>query len=307
MYIGVEIGGTKIQIAIGNPITGEIEKVFSFRVEQEKGAKGILDLIEKTLNGLQAPPLAIGVGYGGPVDRVPGIVVTSHQIDGWGGFNLKQWLQSRYNVPVIIENDANTAALAEAHFGAGKGYDKMFYVTLGSGVGGGMVVDGKLYHGSTPGESEIGLMHMNKSGETLESLCSGWALDSEIRKVVKSLPDESQLKKIVGANQTGEARFLLSAIEQSDESALKIFSNYVDNLAWGLSHIVHLFNPQIIVLGGGLSSLGVYLAKSVQEGLQLHLAKVYRPGPKIVIAELRENVVPVGALCLLNKCVKDEH
>lgn len=301
MHLAIEIGGTKLQIAIGIPETGEIQKVFRFDVEKRKGAKGILNAIEKTLDGLQEPPVAIGVGFGGPIDRKSGMVVTSHQIDGWGGLSLKEWFHDRYEVPVIIENDANTAALAEAHFGAGKGVEKQFYVTLGSGVGGGMVVNRKLYHGNVPGESEIGLLHMERSGSTLESLCSGWALDSKIRETVKSLPDGAVLKKLVGNSEKGEAKFLLSALEKNDGTAIDIFSNYSETLAWGLSHVVHLFNPQIIVLGGGVSLLGDPLAKAVQKTLPQHLVKAYRPGPKVKISTLGENVVLVGALCLLKQ------
>lgn len=301
MYIGIEIGGTKLQIGIGIPKTGEIQKVFRRDVEKQKGAKGILNAIEETLDSFQDSPTAIGVGFGGPIDRESGMVVTSHQIDGWGGLSLKKWFQDRYKIPVIIENDANTAALAEAHFGAGKGVEKQFYVTLGSGVGGGMVSNRKLYHGNVPGESEIGLLHMERSGKTLESMCSGWALDLEIRKTIKSLPDGAVLKKIVGNNESGEAKFLISALEQNDETAIDIFSKYSETLAWGLSHVVHLFNPQMIVLGGGVSLLGDPLAKAVQKTLPHHLVKAYRPGPKVKISKLGENVVLVGALCLLRQ------
>lgn len=304
MYIGIEIGGTKLQIGIGNPKTGEMENVFRFEVEKQKGALGILNTIEKTINGFPESPKAIGIGFGGPINRKTGLVVTSHQIDGWGGLNLREWFQDRYRVPVTIENDANTAALAEAHFGAGKGFNYQFYVTLGSGVGGGMVVNKKLYQGNLPGESEIGLLNMDRSGKTLERLCSGWALDALIRKTIKSLPSDSVLREVVGNKEGGEARFLNSALEQNDESAIHIFSDYVESLAWGLSHVVHLFNPQIIVLGGGVSLLGVKLAKEVEEALPKYLVEAYRPGPIVRISELGKNVVLVGALCLLNRNIE---
>jgi len=302
MNIGIEIGGTKLQIAIGYPETGKIETLFRFDVEKDKGATGILDKIEVTLNQLSQRPASIGVGFGGPINRKTGIIATSHQIGGWSGFDLKNWLLERYPLESLaIDNDANTAALGEAWFGAGRGFEQQFYVTLGSGVGGGMVVNKHLYHGNAPGEAEIGLLFLDKSGNTLESFCSGWALDAKIRAVISQLPADSILKRMIETSQTAEAKSLLPALQQGDHAALGIFQEYADNLAWGLSQVVHLFNPQVIVLGGGVSLLGSPLAAAVQQALPRYLAKVYQPGPVVRISELSEEVVLVGALCLLHQ------
>lgn len=296
--IAIEIGGTKLQIAIGDSKTGVLGHIHRFYVDKEQGAKGILDKIEETLNSFQEPIETIGVGFGGPVNIKTGIIAASHQIGGWSGMDLKNWFQTRYQVSVFIENDANTAALGEAHFGAGKGYEHVFYVTLGSGVGGGMVVNGQLYHGNIPGEAEIGLMAMDNTGRTLESCCSGWALDKIIKDKVKNPSNRSILKKLVGINTTGEARFLAPALQQKDRTAVKIFEEYTDFLAWGLSHVVHLFNPQVIVLGGGVSLMGEILVHGVSKVLPQYIYKTFQPVPKICLAALKEEAVLVGALCL---------
>jgi glucokinase len=298
MNLAIEIGGTKLQIGLGNPETGELEKVYRFTVEKENGAAGILQKIEETLNTISEPFKAIGIGFGGPVNRKTGIISKSHQISGWAGFNLREWFSNRYNVPVFFDNDANTAALGEARFGVGRGYEYVFYVTLGSGVGGGMVVNQKLYHGNTPGEAEIGLMTIERSGTSLETYCSGWSLDAAIRKVLPELPESSTLKQLVGSHTQSEARFLLPAIKENDITAIQILADYADSLAWGLAHVCHLFNPQIIVLGGGVSLMGEVLVEALEKALPSHLVEAYRPGPIFKLSALNEEVVLVGALAL---------
>ena len=301
MDVGIEIGGTKLQVATGDPSTGKFDQIYRYQVDKALEAEGILAQIEKTLLALPYPPTRIGIGFGGPVNRTTGVIAASHQIGGWSGFELLQWFKHRFDVPVFMDNDANLAALGEAHFGAGKGYKQVFYITLGSGVGGGLVCNGALYHGNAPGEAEVGLLQLDRQGNNLESFCSGWALDAKIRKLLPALPNESALKQLVGFQQSGEAKFVLPALNQSDRHAAELLSEYADTLAWGLSHVVHLFNPQIIVLGGGVSLIGEALRVQVQEALPKYLVKAFQPGPLIALAELKEETVLVGALCLLNQ------
>jgi glucokinase len=161
-----------------------------------------------------------------------------------------------------VENDANVAALAEAVAGAGTDYANVFYITLGSGVGGGLVVDGRLYHGALPGETEVGHLRLDRSGTTLESRCSGWAVDGRIREAVRQHPG-SVLAQLVGDTSPGEARFLYPALERSDPLAQSILHETSADLAFGLSHVVHLLHPEVIILGGGLSLLGEPLRAAV--------------------------------------------
>ncbi|WP_353485149.1 ROK family protein [Haliscomenobacter sp.] len=300
MSIAIEIGGSKLQIATGDPKTGTIHELYRYQVDKAQGASGILEQIEQTLWDLHRVPKAIGIGFGGPLNHETGTIATSHQIGGWSDFELKKWVQERYDVPVVIDNDANAAALGEALFGVGRTHKRVFYITLGSGVGGGMVINRALYHGTVPGEAEVGQLALTKTGATLESLCSGWALDAKIRALLPELDEQAPLKQLVGNHTFGEARFLLPAIQQKDELAIRLLLEHADNLAWGLSHVAHLFHPDIIVLGGGVSLIGEPLRAAVQQALPKYLVKSFQPGPEIALAELREEVVLVGALCMLN-------
>jgi glucokinase len=214
--------------------------------------------------------------------------------------NLKKWFEDISGVPAQIENDANSAALAEAVMGTGKAYDKVFYVTLGSGVGGGYVINKEIYHGETPGEAEIGQMRYDKTGATFESLCSGWAVDKKLREYVSTNP-LSPLAKLVGKNTSGEAKFVVQAIQDGDTGAKAIMEETADNLAFGLSHVVHLFHPEIIILGGGLSLTGELLRGSVYSNIPKYVMKTFHPITDFQIAGLGEDVVAIGALLLAQK------
>jgi len=299
--LGIEIGGTKLQIVVGDSSSRIVERR-RLTVNPRRGGAGIRDQIQSTLGELlvQFRLEAIGVGFGGPVDRENGRICRSHQIEGWTDFDLGAWLGSIAKVPVRVENDANTATLGEALQGAGVGFNPVFYVTLGSGVGGGLVVDGKIYHGATPGEAEIGHVRLDRSGTIVESRCSGWAVDARIRELTKVAPD-SALAKLCAGSTSGEARFLVAAIQKNDSGARRILEATTEDLAFGLSHVVQLLHPEVIVLGGGLSLIGEPLRAGVETALRRFTMEAFLPGPAIRLAALGEDAVPVGALELARR------
>jgi len=200
-----------------------------------------------------------------------------------------------WGAPAFIDNDGNVAALAEATHGAGRRCNPVFYVTLGSGVGGGLVVDKRIYHGAMPGEAEIGHVRLDRNGTTLESRCSGWAIDARIRSLKTEVP-RSVLARLLGQTIGGEARHLSAAWQRGDVMAKNILAEIAEDLAYGLSHAVHLFHPQIIILGGGLSGLGEPLRVAVQAALGRFIMEVFRPAPLVALTQLGEDAVPVGAL-----------
>jgi glucokinase len=297
-YLAIEIGGTKLQIVTGDA-TGTITGRQRLTVDRAEGGAGIRARIQQALDALipAVQPVAIGVGFGGPVDWRTGQIRCSHQIEGWADFALADWLESITRLPVRVENDANTAALGEALLGAGAGCDPVFYVTLGSGVGGGLVVGGGIYHGAIPGEAELGHIRLDRAGGTIESRCSGWAVDQKIRTLCANRPS-SALARLTGGSQGGEARHLARALEAGDALAQQIVSETADDLAFGLSHATHLFHPQRIVLGGGLSLVGEPLRAAVEQHLPRYVMEAFAPGPSIQLAGLGEDAVPVGALLL---------
>ncbi|MFO0930477.1 MAG: ROK family protein [Gemmataceae bacterium] len=165
-YLGIEIGGTKLQLGVG-PDDGRLRGLVREQVDPAAGADGIRRQIESAVprllerakvsrNDLQG----VGIGFGGPVDDVTRTVLTSHQIDGWDNFPLADWIADVVGLPAVLGNDADVAGLAEATHGAGKGLSPLFYITIGSGIGGGFIIDGEIYRGAGRGAAEIGQLRI---------------------------------------------------------------------------------------------------------------------------------------------------
>ena len=302
-FLGIEIGGTKLQIVVGDE-QAEIVDRFRFDVDPARGADGIRKQIRQALDKIRLHSVgAIGIGFGGPVDHATGKILTSYQVSGWGDFVLREWLEKLTRIPVWIDNDANVAALGESLYGAGKDKQIVFYVTMGSGVGAGVVINKQIYHGAKNSEAEFGHIRLGKNGRTVESCCSGWAVDEKIRGHTKLYP-QGILGQLTKGYTRGEARALLPALEKKDEASRKILNDTVEDLAFGLSHVVHLLNPHTIILGGGLSLIGEPLRAAVAEKLPAYLMDVLRPGPSVQLSALKEDVVPIGALALaMNKLI----
>lgn len=310
MNLGIEIGGTKLQL-VTSDLTGHIDQRFRYAVDPAKGAAGILQHITDTIAQLSEPPQSIGVGFGGPLNWQTGRIANSHQVSGWAGFELSDWLKQQVpGATVRVENDANVAALAEARRGVAIGFQSVFYVTLGSGVGGGLVIDGQLYHGAAPGEAEIGHLWLvppgaDSPGQTLEQTVSGWAVDRQIQDLLPQLSDDSVLKQLVlEAQRTNDnpdrlARFLHPAYEASDPVARMLIEQIGSVLALGLSHVVHLFHPDALVLGGGLSGIGEPLRAAVRQALPRFVMPSFQPPPVVLLAKLGEDAVPIGTLELV--------
>jgi glucokinase len=299
-YLTIEIGGTKLQL-LAYTAEGEVLRRWRYEIVRGNGAAGIREQIAGCISEVQEEYdiLKTGVGFGGPVNNLTGVIKESHQITGWSGFALSDWVASLTGSAVVVENDANTAALGEATFGAGRAKRTVFYVTIGSGVGGGMVQDGNLYHGREQGESEIGHLRLDIAGNTVENQCAGWAVDRKVREAVKLNPESILASLLAGHASGGETKFISKAIELNCRVAEQILDDLVNQLSLGLSHVVHLFNPDIIILGGGVSLIGERLRDGIHKRLPAFVLKALHPVPEIALAGLGEDVVPMGALALV--------
>ncbi|MEI7820728.1 MAG: ROK family protein [Verrucomicrobiota bacterium] len=296
-FLAIEIGGTKLQVCAGTA-DGAIVARARFAVDRAGGGEGIRAQIIGALPDLIAKwsPRAIGVGYGGPVDWKTGRIKCSHHIAGWDNFPLGDWLREGTSLPVFVENDANVAALGEAVHGAGRDANPVLWVNSGSGVGGGLVVDGHIYHGAVPGEIEIGHIRLERDGTIVEDRCSGWAVDRAVRDAVKEDP-QSVLAQLAAKSEPG-ARILAPAIAAGCPFADRILTGAMDELAFALSHAVQLLHPEMIVVGGGLGLIGEPLRARLAAALPRWVMDAFAPGPRIELAALGEDAVPVGALAL---------
>src|SRR6516165_3929601 len=194
MYLGIEIGGTKLQLGVG-PGDGTLAGVWRGDVDVVAGPEGIRKQILAAVPELLTRAnverwqiQGVGIGFGGPVDDATRTIIKSHQIEGWDGFPLADWITELLGWPVVLGNDADVAGLAEALFGAGKGLSPIFYITIGSGIGGGLIINGEIYRGCGRGAAEIGHLKMPEFSDCLRCLplplpleahASGWAISHQ--------------------------------------------------------------------------------------------------------------------------------
>src|SRR5438552_7096251 len=215
-YLGIEIGGTKLQLGVG-PGDGTLAGLWRGSVDVAAGPEGIRrqitaavpELLSKA-NVERTQVRGVGIGFGGPVDDATHTIIKSHQIEGWDNFPLAQWISELLGLPTVLGNDADVAGLGEALFGAGKGLSPIFYVTIGSGIGGGFILDGEIYRGCGRGAAEIGHLRVwtpskNDTDEwesgPLEDFASGWGIGQHARmRLTQAKGTDSQLLQLVADN-----------------------------------------------------------------------------------------------------------
>lgn len=306
MRLGIEIGGTKLQVGAGLG-DGSVQALERRKVDPQAGAQGVLtaiaEMAEALRNSTGVPEFeAVGIGFGGPVEPRQGVVLTSHQISGWDGFPLSEWVRTTLGVGrVAIANDADTAALGEARFGAGVGVSPVLYVTIGSGIGGGLVVDGSIYEGAGRGAVEIGHLRSRRAVEgtgddppTVESIASGWGLEQRGREVFG-----------VGPETPFSAESVVEMAKRGDERALRLLQGSTETLAEALAHAVTLLAPRRVILGGGVSLMGEALwFDPIRRELDRLVFPPYRGRFEVVPAALGESVVVVGALALADESAR---
>jgi glucokinase len=308
LSIGIEIGGTKTQVGIGSADGGLLpEGIVRKQVDRENGAKGILRdiafMVDEILTSRHltlADISKIGIGFGGILDSARGVTLKSYQIDGWTNFPLKEWAERQWGRPVFMENDASTAGLAESILGNGYGCSRLFYITVGSGMGGGWILNGKIDNGQGLGAAEIGHMWVPdpRSGALteLEHVCSGWAIGHRARLAASHA--DSLMEKMTGSLDKIDAKVVYLTAEQGDEIAARILQETCQTLGMAISNVVALLHPERVILGGGVSLMGPMFWNALQDEFRLRVIPTFASQVKLLPAKLSENVVVIGALCL---------
>jgi glucokinase len=309
MLLGIEIGGTKLQLGVGNGKTAELADLVRLPVDRTAGAAGILDSLSRVGSRLikEHPVDGVGIGFGGPVDMSTGVTIRSHQVDGWERFPLAAWCERELGVPASVANDCDVAALAEATLGAGRGHRLVLYVTVGTGVGGGLVMDGEIFADHRPARTEIGHMRpglaATSAAETVESLASGLGIEESVRRNL-SEGDEGDARRLLDAagvastaDVTTEA--IAVAAAAGDPLAAHAFGEATRALGWAIAQAITLTAAECIVVGGGVSLAGEEL---FFQPLRRHVSAYVFPALantyQIVSAALEEEVVVHGAIAL---------
>lgn len=308
--LAVETGGTKIQLFLGDR-GGAIYSRQRVPVRREAGFRGILDAVTaafpeavSSARRLGGRIDRIGFGFGGPVDADSGNVLGSMQIGGWEDFPFRQYFEERTGLPVFVYNDTNAAAWGEYLRGAGRGTRQFFYTNMGSGVGGGLVLGGKLYNGQGRGAAEFGQTYVpdlwnpgNRCGARLETLCSGWAIEARLR--TGRIPRDSLLWQLCGGEQAKlTCRMLGEAAGRGDPYALRELDRTAEAFSIGLANILCLLCPERIAIGGGVSLIGRPLIEALVRYTSERAFKNLRSPWRVAASELGEDAVPVGVLLL---------
>lgn len=305
MYLGIEIGGTKLQLGVG-PGDGTLPALWRGAVDPTAGAAGILRQIEAgvpellatagmTLSGLRAA----GIGFGGPTDDATQSVVKSHHVAGWTGFPLAAWVTETFGLPAVICNDADTAGLAEAQFGAGRGLSPVFYITVGSGIGGGLIVGGEIYRGVGKGAAEVGHLRVDGKGNILEHYASGWGIGARMRERLER--GEGSLAVALAGGRVADVtgKHVAEAAARGDPVAKAVMQRALEALARAIGEVIRLLCPRRVVIGGGVSLAGEErFFGPLRAMVERDMFQAFAGLTDIVPAALAEEVVVHGALAL---------
>lgn len=304
--IGVDLGGTKISTAIST-IEGNILANVVLPTKAEEGEVAVLGRIVQSIDEVIVGSStsideveAIGIGSPGPLDAKKGIIITTPNLP-FKDYNLVQPLKEKYNIPVYLDNDANAAAIGEYMFGAGKGKESIVYFTVSTGVGGGAVLDGKVYRGHTSNALEIGHTTVNPNGPRcncgnlgcLEAMSSGTAIAKKGKEAV-STNVETSLKKY----DTITSYEVFKEAEAGDEVAKDIIDNALTYLGIGVANAIATFDPEMIIIGGGVSKAGDIVFDTVKKVVNKRCFKSMAESCEIVPAGLGSDAGVVGAVAL---------
>jgi glucokinase len=307
--LGLDIGGTKLAAGVVDP-SG---RVHSFVLEPSRGEEGpeavlarLFDLGARAVaeSGIDWAGIGrIGIGCGGPLDAARGVVLSPPHLPGWMDVPVSALAENAYGRPAVLENDGTAAAAAEHRHGAGAGTRNLIYLTISTGVGGGIVIDGRLYRGSMGNGGELGHVTIDCNGRRchgcgrfgcLEAYVSGTSIAERAREALAERSRDSAL----GAIDEPTAADVAAAARAGDALAQEVWDATTAALACGLTSIVNLFEPELVVLGGGVTRSGDQLLVPVRETVGTTAMSPAGRSAGIVLSALGEQVGVVGAAAI---------
>ncbi len=309
--IGIDLGGTNIVAGVMDDHYQLLAKA-KCKTNASRPAREIVtdmarmarEAAEKA--GVSMSEVAhVGVGSPGTCNAANGIVEYANNL-GFDHVPIKAWLEEELHIPVSIENDANAAALGEALAGAARGARSCVCITLGTGVGGGIILDGKVYSGFNYAGAELGHMVIMVDGEDCtcgrqgcwEAYASATALVRQTRRAMEAHPD-STMWKIAGSLDNVDGRTAFDGMRAGDEAASQVVENYVHYVACGLINVINIFQPEVLCIGGGICKEGETLLKPIREYIfQERYSKFCEQQTRLCVAELGNDAGVIGAACL---------
>jgi len=301
MYLGIDIGGTKCAVILGDDEGNIVKKV---RFETTDVNSTIDRIIEESVK--MGEVKAVGISCGGPLDSKKGIIMSPPNLPGWDDIHITEMLEEKLGVPVYLCNDANACALAEWKFGAGKGSNNMVFLTFGTGLGAGLILDGKLYAGTNDMAGEVGHMRLENHGPvgygksgSFEGFCSGGG----IAQLGKTMALEKLQQGIsvaycetINDLEAVTAKTIAEAAEAGDETAINVYKVCGEKLGAGLSVIIDILNPEVIVIGSIFARSENLLRKYAEEVIRRESLSLSNKVCRVEPALLGEKIGDVAAL-----------
>lgn len=318
--IGIDIGGTKLAVVVADRHGQVIQKVRR-PTEAMPGPDAVVRMLCEMSRDVMAlasvsteEVAGIGVSCGGPLDTSTGIVYSPPNLPDWEAVPLKAWLEEELQLAAYIENDANAGALAEWLFGAGRGYQTLVYMTMSTGIGGGLILDGRLFRGPGDVAGELGHMTIVADGPKcgcgkygcLEALCSGPSIARRARELLQTEPASFMLKLTDGNSDLVTAKTVMDAARQDDPAALRIVNETARYMAIGLGNIVNILNPQIIIIGTILVKAHDLLLAPIRDYLRRETWERVYDMVQIVPAELGDAVGDLAAIAVIQQKLAGE-
>ena len=314
--IGIDIGGTKCAVSIGYETNGllTVEKKESIPTDLSVSPYEMLERLAALLDGMTKEYDAIGISCGGPLNTLTGEILSPPNLPGWDHVEAVRFFKEKYHCPVILQNDANACALAEWRYGAGKGCENMAFFTFGTGLGAGLILNGRLYDGACGMAGEAGHMRLadhgpvgyGKSG-SFEGFCSGGGLKQLGQTYAK---ERLQMGKTVSFCQSTDeleaidAKKIAEFAKAGNADALEVYEICGEKLGRGLSIIIDLLNPDRIVLGSIFTRCEELLRPAMEKVLQRETLVLSRETCRILPAALGEQIGDYAALSLAAEALR---
>jgi len=305
-YVGFDIGGTKCAVSLGELKENEVkilareEVPTSLPIETMEQLAKHVEMFQREKNVVSA-----GISCGGPLNTEKGVILTPPNLPSWHGFPIVEYIQKRFNLKATLENDANACAVAEWKFGAGRGATNMVFFTFGTGLGAGLILNGKLYSGTNGNAGEFGHMRLAKSGPvgygkagSFEGFCSGGGISRlaiEMGKRCKTMPE---CIREMGGYESVTTKKLSQAAFAGDKFAKKVFAKSGEMLGKGLSVVIDVLNPEKIVLGGVFMRSSKLLIPTMEKEIRKEALTDSARVCEIVPAQLSENIGDIAALSI---------
>lgn len=292
--LGLDIGGTKTSVVIGD-INAKIYEKTTFPTEADKpfeySFKKICERITEETKKYRNIE-GISVSIGGPLNIKKGIILSPPNLPNWKDIPLKSLLENRFSLPVYVEHDGNAGALAEFLFGKGKGYKNLVFMTFGTGLGAGIILDGKLYRGTTDTAGEIGHIRLSNSGPVAYGKKGSW-------EAFCSGPGLLRIAESIAPGRFKTTIEIVNAAKNNDPFALKIVQKSAMYLGKGLAILIDVLNPEIIIIGSMAVRLGDILLKPAIKQAEKESLPLPFSTCKITTPYFGENIGDVASLCAL--------